>query len=90
MTKWLIINHDNLFLIMLTNLCIAILPDAVMANTVTHDAILGGVSIVKEIIQAAAGLAAMTLSVMLICINYPKFTKWLRRTKKNTRYHDDD
>ena len=51
MTRWLIINHDNLFLIMLTNLCIAILPDAVMANTATHDAILGGVSIVKEVIR---------------------------------------
>ena len=88
MIKWLTLNHDNLFAIMLTNLCIAILPDAVLASATTHDVILSGVSIMKEIIQSLAGLTAMALSVMLICINYPKFMHWLRKEKKHLKKND--
>ena len=84
MTQWITSNHDNLFTLMLTSLGVAILPDSVIGSTFILDStIVQTASIIKEVIQIVGGVMAITLSIMLICINYPKFKERINKTKKH-------
>jgi hypothetical protein len=82
MTEWIKNQQDTILTIAFTGLGVAIVPDVVSANPVIVDSALTQATIVKEVVQIVGGILGGSLSIMLLCINIPKFKQWIRQTFK--------
>lgn len=97
MTQWINNNHESLFTASLASLFIAVAPDAIASGDhtlVIMDQALQGISIIKESIQAIAGLVTIIFTIMLICTKMSEFKKWFKtafnKKRKNHKHNHED
>lgn len=82
--KWISNSQFEISLGAFSSLLIAVIPNNVMADMVLLQEQTSGISIARDIIQIIAGVVAIILSMMLICVNARRFRSFIRAIFKRS------